>query len=510
MPLILTLFFLGGVGNLHAVEFESFSGSAADVDTSRVWDMEVMDSEWLLPENCHEEEVLNAGLMAVEDPENCKRIVCGPNYWGDSAIDICCDEEEITDGEGEFATTYTLCRMRSPKREYSNDPWHEVQMATGSSATICGQFAIPILESNPDLSTRTLLPFISPLFAAIPPEEVMIGRGAAPWTAGERQRIAEKLFFVAEAIPRARRGELSLPDFMQEWTQNPNIVPYLEMAQLVSAWGAHVLSNLGACPGPLAGLCEKIQATGLLTYWSDQMTCFGSHCAGGQARALNLVEAPLGTRLRLDSHAVLIGLTKVMAHEFTHVIHTWLDARWGLVFEETMVRLTPGGDRVNLYFIGAKADETGRMSLEDLAILYGDESGARIIERIVLGFLSLEDTSIRPRSLETLSENPSIGRRATLGGSCSMYGAKWKWYGLTQEQRNRWSNNLDTFYNAATAPASRFDPCQFIEQLETAYLSDGGYPRANVAGNERLDRNKTSYIRKITLGKRSRRGRRRW
>ncbi len=252
-----------------------------------------------LPEGCREEAVQGSVPDGIE-LSSCHRYICSGNFWGDSAVDVCCAEgDAVVRSTGLAEIHYARCKVRHPTMENSTEPWFDLDLPLGFVETE---------EASSSLFDEFLSPLVLPSAFAI--EDTQLG-GREPrppdpneWRAEEKEAAAVLLLSVAsrirEAFDNERTGEIGA--YGTEFRQ------YSEIAYAVALWTVGYLAGNfegvreSYCPAELPQCC--FNASNLHLTWADQRGLEPhSDTTDTLFNALHLAEAA-----RFAAHAAARGI----------------------------------------------------------------------------------------------------------------------------------------------------------------------------------------------------------
>lgn len=447
---------------------------------------------------CHTEEVRSSG----DDPilaHDCRRIVCGPTYYGEAAEDDCLEADLVTEGEGEEAITYEIHHVRTPGREESSEEWEEVRIPIDPPPSLCG--TLGNIEEEASEEPSGFLNYLVPdlLAQEIGFEGVFTASDEA-FSDELRQQIADKFQETADNL----RTAIDAGDVTRVGESGSEHRRYFIAAWEVAQWMAHAIwpqsHDVPTALLPLHRLFHPNRDDPirhldpeLMLYWTRSLPCFrigtgtASQCTIAGMMALNLVKVSQ----ELNGERKLGSLVVALAHEGTHVVNHFLDTRRSFGYGVGDATL-PNGTTVTLYGnlpVRALLNvEDGReLTHEEIVPDYSDESSARMIEAIIFdsmpdGLLSQLSRSSRSDSaiFEEIFRWLTIGNRSALARVRSFgpsYAYQWEWTRMSDTRRSEspWVENFNTWVTNMV-DTNGFDPPSFYKHLEEIFKRQGGFP----------------------------------
>lgn len=308
-----------------------------------------------LPQGCREEACRSAGVVAASELQNCRRYICGGNFYGESAFDIKCPGTEFAIGEGDNRAVYNICQIRNPRREYSNDPWFDIRFQTAGPSLIIDK---PWWLDTEGTASPTLADWILPnLFA---------NGSETSWSPAAREAVAGALNYAVSNIRLAREQG----NFEMIGSPGTEFRTYVDYTEQVLYWILHELAPSSyTCPLPFRGLCELVPFLNFVINDQD-----GSLGETGEMDHIFVDR----TNASYDTDPGLLAIQAlVTAHEAAHITNHFLGPPFANQFDPESLEF-----RTNSFFIY----EAGT----DPVLFYTDETTAQQVGVITYAFLSDE------------------------------------------------------------------------------------------------------------------------
>ncbi|MBI2981808.1 MAG: hypothetical protein HYY44_05900, partial [Deltaproteobacteria bacterium] len=183
-----------------------------------------------LPENFRVEGVGGTLPEGIQRSE-CHRYIGSGNFWGDSAVDVCCGDETVVRSVGTDQVTYAPCYLRYPTTPSSGGSWTPIELPIHSDAElVASSFLFEEFLSEPLLATA---------FADEPGE---IEWSENEWVVG-KELLAGVAAQMHQAFLADNIGEVGAPD--TEFRR------YSEFAYAVALWGAGYMEGFEEDAVPL-------------------------------------------------------------------------------------------------------------------------------------------------------------------------------------------------------------------------------------------------------------------
>ncbi|MBI2500332.1 MAG: hypothetical protein HYW02_02445 [Deltaproteobacteria bacterium] len=277
-------------------------------------------------ERCHTEEVKSFNRSDPILSGECHRVICGPNFWGKSALDLCCEEEPVVEGE----ITYKRCQMRHPKEENAREAWNEVQIQTDGPTGGCGNWRYMFDEEGDGTYGQLDLPdpieFLIPSAFAVTDNSLT----ADQWDEARRSDFTVYFQELANRINEALETE----DPNEVGEPGSEFRMYVEDTLDTALFLAFILdpTETTPCPGTWESLCTILSpptvnpGNHFFPTWSLPACIPGaSSCTLAGTFALNSIRFIPDLRIT-DRETLARGLVMELgAHEMGHVLYDWIN-----------------------------------------------------------------------------------------------------------------------------------------------------------------------------------------
>ncbi|MBI2066662.1 MAG: hypothetical protein HYT77_01435 [Deltaproteobacteria bacterium] len=373
---------------------------------------------------CRTEEVQSRGDDPILRENDCHREICGGNFWGLSAVDVCCNDQEIIEG----GMTYNRCWMRRPTRYRAEEAWRDVSFPRRIENPIgCGNHLVSVEEYTG--SETTLADFILPDLYADPAEA---SQSPFPWSGVETLTVSNTAAVIADIIEVA----LANGDPQEVGEEGSLFRRWVEDTWMASRFVAHVMSPIGfpVCPPQLTGLCDFIGHR-VEGNWANLISTWGS------THHLNsfVIEREFANPNLL---ALVMGIS---IHETTHILFHWTRG----LFED----------------FTSPAFDYNFISPPDPVLNYEDEMSASMVGIIAFHFLSPGVRGMLPaemRYVENSYENIFANLLVDGGNNLAerlqeSYVYTFFWTSLTPEQQNEILGCVDWMFEHSSGRLSPND-----------------------------------------------------
>ncbi|MBI2083468.1 MAG: hypothetical protein HYT76_07835 [Deltaproteobacteria bacterium] len=237
------------------------------------------------PEGCRREEVVSSRRNDPMLDLRCIRTICGGHFWGESALDSCCERQTVTEElEGGMTREYRRCYYRAPKQRRAREEWQEIPFLIRGPVELCGNDLLSPDEIEGLRPSSLLDSLVSTAFAS---EVLRIA--TSEWTEAERREMATVLKEVGNRIDEA----LNTGNITEVGPEGSLIREYIYSTLSVVRYLSHTLVPSDPefpCPADCLGnLCPMTDNNFYPVWITPEVPCSSGHCILGETDALNVI-----------------------------------------------------------------------------------------------------------------------------------------------------------------------------------------------------------------------------